>query len=113
METIKKPWGKEELLEINNKYAVKRLTMFKNCRCSLQYHELKTETIYVLEGLLRIYYGKDKNNMTFKDLKSNEYVTIFPFEVHRMEGITNSIYLESSTIEIDDVIRLEDDYKRM
>ena len=48
---------KEELLEVNSKYMVKRLTMDKGHRCSLQYHDFKLETIYVLEGKLKIYFG--------------------------------------------------------
>ena len=51
MEVIEKPWGKEEVVEINDRYMVKKLTMWKDHRCSLQYHEIKRETIYVLSGL--------------------------------------------------------------
>ena len=47
MNVIKKPWGQEELIEINNNYVVKRLTMNKGHQCSLQYHEEKHDTIYV------------------------------------------------------------------
>ena len=39
---IKKPWGAEEVIEINEKYMVKKLTMKVGHRCSLQYHEKKT-----------------------------------------------------------------------
>ena len=49
---IPKPWGQEEVLEINDFYMLKRLTMYKGMRCSLQYHRQKRETIYVLEGKL-------------------------------------------------------------
>ena len=113
MKIIEKPWGKEELLEVNDKYIVKRLTMYKNHKCSLQYHEYKTETIYVLDGTLRIYIGKNKENITYKDFNKNDHVTIHPFTIHRMEGITDAIYLESSTTELDDVVRIEDDYNRI
>ena len=41
MKIIKKPWGKEEVIEINDKYMVKKLTMWKGHRCSLQYHQKK------------------------------------------------------------------------
>ena len=57
---IKKPWGREELLEKNKKYMVKRLFMKKGHRCSLQYHNKKKETIFVLSGKLKIYFGKKK-----------------------------------------------------
>ena len=46
-EVVEKPWGKEEILEQNNFYVLKRLTMNKGHQCSLQYHDFKHETIYV------------------------------------------------------------------
>jgi len=46
-------------------------------------------------------------------MKSGEFCTIMPRQIHRMEGgINGAIYLESSTPELDDVIRIEDDYGR-
>ena len=36
-----------------------------------------------------------------------------PGEIHRMEGIEESVYLEASTPEMDDVIRISDDYDRV
>lgn len=110
---IKKPWGKEEVIEKNDKFMVKKLTMKKGHRCSIQFHEIKKETIYVLSGELGIYIGKDLNNLEYKNYKSGETVTIDPFVVHRMEGVTDTVYIECSTPEMDDVVRLEDDYKRI
>lgn len=55
---IPKPWGQEEVIEINDKYMVKKLTMHAGHRCSLQYHNHKRETIYVLSGRLKIIYGR-------------------------------------------------------
>jgi len=50
MKTITKPWGKEELLELNDKYCYKRIYFNAGHQCSLQYHEYKKETIYVVSG---------------------------------------------------------------
>mgnify|MGYP001438445723 FL=1 len=112
MKFIEKPWGSEEVIEINEKYMVKKLTMKKNHRCSLQYHDFKKETIYVLSGDLKILIGKDKNNLETKVYTAGDSITIDPGIVHRMEGVTESVYLEASTPEMEDVIRLSDDYKR-
>lgn len=109
---IEKPWGKEEILELNDKYMLKRLTMFENCRCSLQYHNNKRETIYVLSGELRILEGKDKNNLSHRIYGSGEVITIEPLVIHRMEAVKESIYLEASTPDTDDTVRIEDDYNR-
>jgi len=105
--TVKKPWGKEELLEINDKYVLKRITMFLNERCSLQYHEKKKETIFVLQG--KLFITSDGTNF---NLGTGDYMTINPKVHHRMKAMENSTYLEASTPELNDVIRLEDDYKR-
>ena len=112
MQVIEKPWGREEVVEINDKYMVKKLTMWKDHRCSLQLHNHKKETIYVLSGKLRIISGPDQDNLTGKIYTAGESITIPPGVVHRMEGAEDSVYLESSTPEMDDVVRLVDDYDR-
>ena len=109
---IPKPWGQEELLEINDDYMVKRLTMEQGKRCSLQYHNKKRETIYVLEGKLKIISGNDANNLQERIYSAGEIITIKPGEIHRMEGMTRAVYLEASTPELGDVVRLQDDFGR-
>ena len=106
---IEKPWGKEEILEQNDFYVLKKLTMQKGHQCSLQYHNYKHETIYVLEGTLHIFF-KDE----WKEYNIGDFLVIEPKEVHRMKAVDNDgVYLESSTTELDDVVRLEDDYRKI
>ena len=114
MTTIEKPWGKEEILETNENYTVKRLTMFKRKRCSLQYHNFKKETIYCLEGLLYVYYKElGWEGFGMASLRDGETITIDPRIIHRMEAKDNDcVYLECSTSQLDDVVRIEDDYNR-
>ena len=112
MKIIDKPWGKEELLEINDHYMVKKLTMWKGHRCSLQYHKQKKETIYVLSGQLKIYSGPAENELIVKIYGPNEIITLPPGTVHRMEGVEDCVYLEASTPQIEDVVRIQDDYNR-
>jgi mannose-6-phosphate isomerase-like protein (cupin superfamily) len=112
MQVIEKPWGREEVIEINDKYMVKKLTMWAGHRCSLQYHNIKKETIYVLSGVLNIIQGMSQDALTDKYYRSGDTVTISPGIIHRMEGIEDSVYLEASTPEMDDVVRLVDDYQR-
>ena len=112
MQLIEKPWGSEEVVEINDKYMVKKLTMKSGHRCSLQYHNFKKETIYVLSGKLRIISGPNKEELSSRVYSEGETITISPGVVHRMEGAEDSIYLEASTPEMDDVVRLDDDYQR-
>jgi mannose-6-phosphate isomerase len=100
MRVIEKPWGKEEVVEINDHYMMKKLTMKKGHRCSLQYHNKKKETIYVLSGQLRIISGSSQNDLSECVYFEGENITISPGVVHRMEGVEDSIYLEASTPEI-------------
>jgi len=109
---IEKPWGKEEIIEKNDKYMLKKLTMFEGKRCSLQYHNYKTETIYIISGKLRIYWGFFKFTLISKTYVQGEFLTINHGIIHRMEAVEDCVYLETSTPEIDDIVRLEDDYSR-
>ena len=110
---IEKPWGKEELLEKNDRFMFKRLTMYKGHACSLQYHEIKVETVYLLSGILKVYLGDNEHELSQIIMKPNDVITLNPFKIHRMEAIEDCIYLEASTPELEDVIRLQDRYKRV
>ena len=112
MQTIEKPWGKEEVIEINERYMMKKLTMWKGHRCSLQFHKQKRETIYVLSGQLRIYFGPSQESLDSKIFGAHETITLTSGVVHRMEAAEDCVYLEASTPEMDDVVRLGDDYNR-
>jgi len=112
MRLIEKPWGKEEVIEINEHYMVKKLTMWKDHRCSLQYHNHKQETIYVLSGCLRIFSGSSKETLEAKEYLPGDAITLIPGVIHRMEAVDDCEYLEASTPEMDDVVRLVDDYDR-
>lgn len=107
-----KPWGYEVLLEKNDYYAVKKLFMKKDCLCSLQFHETKHETIYVLSGTLIIFYDDRINGLQEKILHEGDVLAIPPRVIHRMTGKTDVLYLESSTPQLDDVVRLHDLYGR-
>ncbi len=103
-----KPWGQEELLERNQLYMVKRLTMWSGQRCSLQLHRHKLETVYVLTGTLQVQICD--RSVT---LLAGTHLTIAPETMHRMSAPQGDVvYLEASTPEVDDVVRLEDDYGR-
>ena len=114
MQTIEKPWGKEEILEINNAYMVKRLTMRHGHRCSLQLHEKKRETIYVLSGSLTIMHGTAAERLECTIYAPGQSITLQPGLVHRMQADDGDcVYIEASTPEMDDVVRLDDDYQRV
>lgn len=112
LKKIKKPWGYEILIEKNKNYMFKKLYMKKGHRCSLQYHKKKIETIFIVSGKLKIFYGKNKDKLRHKIFKPLNTITINRKIIHRMQAMSDCVYLEASTSEINDVVRLSDDYKR-
>ena len=108
-----KPWGHEVRWAVNDKYLGKLLHINKGHRLSLQYHREKDETIYVLDGILVLEIGP-KSNVIKVIMHPGSYRRIEPGTIHRFaapsEGCT---LIEVSTPEIDDVVRLEDDYGRI
>ncbi len=112
-ERIDKPWGYEELVELNHAYVVKKLFMRAGHACSIQYHRCKRETILVFSGKLRIYIGATQDTLESREYGPGETVTIEPYTIHRMEGVEDSVYYETSTTELWDVVRLQDSYGRV
>src|SRR5690625_3903403 len=111
-EVIEKPWGYEMIVQNNNEYVIKILNVSKGQRLSLQYHEKKVETLIMLHGSGFIEVGSE-DNQEMCNFKYKSIVHIEPHTVHRIyAGDENLILLEVSTNHLDDVIRLEDDYKR-
>lgn len=114
MSKIEKPWGSEELFALNDQYVVKKLTMCIGQRCSLQYHEFKRETVIVFSGKLSLTLKDTEKGLVTHDLLPGDVITIDPGVVHRMSApIEEAVYFEASSPELDDVIRLEDDYQRV
>lgn len=111
-EITNKPWGIEELLMKTDNYAVKRITIHPGKRMSLQYHKVKEETIYVLSGALLIWKSEQMQDHIVV-LPGNVY-HVTPNTVHRFGSVDQfeTIILECSTTELQDVVRLADDYDR-
>ncbi len=102
-----KPWGHEELLEHNTRYALKKIFIRAGCRTSLQYHRSKCETNYVVSGDLDVERGT-----SMVKLAAGADFTVLPMQHHRITAVTNVTIIECSTPELDDVVRIEDDYGR-
>jgi mannose-6-phosphate isomerase len=110
---FEKPWGYEELVDVNSAYVVKKLFMKAGHSCSTQYHKCKRETILVFSGKLRIYIGPSLDALESRVYEPGETVTIEPYTVHKMEGVEDAVYYETSTNELWDVVRLQDAYGRV
>lgn len=109
---IPKPWGKEIWFADQPEYAGKILHIKKGHRYSLQYHEKKTETQYVLKGKVRFQLGPSEDKLEEIVLGPGEKLDVLPGTIHRAEAIEDVEILEVSTSDLDDVVKLADDYGR-
>lgn len=112
MRRVEKPWGHEEIWADCQKYAGKILHIKSGHRLSLQYHQKKEETIRVLAGDLILDIGVGPGSTT-QVLSPGDIFHVSPGMVHRFgAGEKDVDLIEVSTPELDDVVRLEDDYDR-
>ena len=110
---VEKPWGHELIWAHTDRYVGKKIVIKPGHKLSLQYHREKDESILVLSGTLRLHYGETEDSVEAKDLSPGEYANIATGAVHRFEATTERVELiEVSTPELDDVVRLKDDYQR-
>ncbi len=120
--TVPKPWGHETIWATTPGYVGKILHIKAGHTLSVQYHNLKDETVYLLSGELvyRVQEGDARQGgvaargEAMKDvkLKRGEAFRTSPGTVHQMEAITDCDILEVSTNHLDDVVRLKDRYGR-
>jgi mannose-6-phosphate isomerase len=110
---VNKPWGQERIWVTTDRYAGKIITINAGRRLSLQQHREKDETILILRGRLLFHYGPDQASVRTVVLGPGEHRRVPVGLVHRFEALDEDVELvEISTPELDDVIRLEDDFGR-
>ena len=109
---VKKHWGKEVWLELNDKYCYKRIYINKGTRTSYQYHNHKLETNYIISGDAEVWLENEKGIVEKILMKKDDFFTVLPRRKHRVIAITDLILQEVSTPEVDDVIRIHDDMSR-
>jgi mannose-6-phosphate isomerase len=108
---VDKPWGYELHWAHTDRYVGKVLHVKAGHALSLQYHNVKDETIYVYSGKL-LYEIEQNGDLKKLEMKPGDSMRVTPKTVHRMTAIEDTDVLEVSTPEIDDVVRLEDRYGR-
>ncbi|MBB4277707.1 cupin domain-containing protein [Rhizobium mongolense] len=112
---VTKRWGEERWLVAEGApFGFKIIHILAGQKTSLQYHERKEEANLVLTGSGVFFYANEQPNERLKniDLSVGDIVHILPGMVHRIEARTDITLVEVSTPELDDVIRLEDDWSR-
>jgi mannose-6-phosphate isomerase len=109
---VPKPWGHELIWALTDRYCGKILVIETGRRLSLQYHERKDESIWVMSGRLLLHLEDEAGELTTRELGPGEGARIEVGRRHRYEAIERVELLEVSTPEIEDVVRLSDDYGR-
>lgn len=109
---VEKPWGHEEIFAETADYVGKILFIRQGEALSLQYHEVKEETLRVLDGELELVTGTDEGRLETHLIGPETVFHISPGVLHRMVAVTDCHLLEVSTNHLDDVVRIEDRYGR-
>ena len=126
--TVPKPWGHETIWAANELYVGKVLHIKAGHSLSVQYHNLKDETIHLLSGKMIYRVGTEDRRPKTEDrrprtddrgptleiveLNAGESYRNQPGLIHQMEAVTDCVLLEASTPHLDDVVRLTDRYGR-
>jgi mannose-6-phosphate isomerase-like protein (cupin superfamily) len=108
---VEKPWGHELWWARTDKYVGKLLHVKAGCQLSLQYHVRKEETIYLAAGQM-VLVLKQGEGLVDHPMRVGQSYHVRPGTVHRMRAITDCDVWEASTPEVEDVVRVQDDYGR-
>jgi len=111
---VSKPWGHETIWARTDDYVGKILHINAGHALSVQYHNVKDETVYLLAGkiIYRVWQNGSDGKPTDIGLQIGQAYRITPHTIHQMEAVTDCDVLEVSTPHLDDVVRLTDRYGR-
>jgi len=110
---ISKPWGYERIIEQTDVHVIKEIYVKPGHMLSKQYHEKKIEHMTLVNGKAILYL----NDINYVMKKYVPYY-IPALMIHRLscpkdnEIDGGALIIEISSIELDDVVRLEDAYGR-
>ena len=107
-----KPWGREIWFAWTPQYAGKILELEKGHRFSLQYHEKKWETQLIIEGKVKFSCGVNPKKLKTVTIGAGTKIDVPAGMLHRVEALEKTVIFEVSTPELDDVVKIDDDYGR-
>ena len=108
---VEKPWGYELHWAKTDRYVGKLIHVKAGHALSLQYHNVKDETIFLHTGRM-LFEIQEGERIVEREMRPGDSVHVAPKTVHRMTAIQDCDIFEVSTPELDDVVRLEDRYGR-
>ncbi|HEX3454114.1 MAG TPA: cupin domain-containing protein [Gaiellaceae bacterium] len=109
---VEKPWGWELIWALTDAYAGKLLFVRAGQALSLQYHERKDESWYVQSGRATLDLGSVGGELKEQEIGAGDIFHFVPSTVHRVRALEDTLIVEVSTADLDDVVRLQDDYGR-
>ena len=109
---VEKPWGWELVWAEADAYVGKLLFVRAGESLSLQYHEVKDESWLVQEGRARLELGEVAGELEAIEIGPGDAFHFRPRTVHRVTAIEDTLVVEVSTPQLEDVVRLEDRYGR-
>ena len=111
MRRVEKPWGHELIWAETPRYIAKILHIEAGHKLSRQYHRVKDETLFVESGVMDLELG-DASSLETRTMQKGDVFHVTPGTIHRMIAVETTRVFEVSTTELDDVVRLSDDYGR-
>jgi mannose-6-phosphate isomerase len=109
-----KPWGWELLWALTDQYCGKLLFVRAGESLSLQFHREKDESWYVQEGRAKLELGEIGQAVLRTEIVVRGAAFRYrPGTVHRVTALDDTLILEVSTPQLDDVVRLDDRYGRV
>jgi mannose-6-phosphate isomerase len=109
---VEKPWGHELIWALTDEYCGKLLFVKAGESLSLQFHRQKDESWLVHSGRAKLEMGEPGKVPRSEVVGAGAAFRIRPGTVHRIRALEDTTIIEVSTPQIDDVVRLEDDYGR-
>lgn len=109
---VEKPWGHEIWWAQTPHYAGKLLHVDAGQKLSLQLHREKDESSYVLSGRLLLTRGPSLDQLSTEEIGPGFAWRAEPGTIHSIEALEDSVVVEASTPQLDDVVRLQDRYGR-
>ena len=111
---VEKPWGYEIIFTPEGIGRVGKILFVRaGNRLSLQYHEVKEETLALFSGNAKIFIEDASGVVEEKSMQLQSGYTILPKQKHRIEAVEDSFVVEVSTPEVGTTVRLEDDFSRV
>ena len=110
---VEKPWGYEIIYTPDDAPATgKILHVTAGKRLSLQYHDVKRETLCLISGEALITLSNEKDEPVEVPMELNKGYHVVPGQVHRVMAVTDIDFIEASTPELGNTFRLQDDSNR-